>query len=348
MRAALHRRYGGPEVLEVAELADPVVGTADVLVAVRYAALNRLDLLQRTGPPLVPGFTLPHVAGMDISGEVIEVGSTVEGFIVGDRVVVNPALRCGACPPCVRGEDMFCANGRVLGANCPGGYAELVAVPATHVHRIPDHVDDLAAATMPTTWSTAWNGLFTTGGLRLGETVLIHAAGSGVSSAAIQLAKHAGATVIATAGSEPKLESAKRLGADIVVNNRTDDVLAVIAGVAPEGVELVFDHVGPALFELSLRALRPRGRLVFCGVTTGPRATFDLPLVYHRGLRLLGAHSYAYGEFSRMLAHCWTAGFDAVVDSVYPLDRVADAQERLAGGDTIGKVVLEHDRRYRP
>jgi NADPH:quinone reductase-like Zn-dependent oxidoreductase len=348
MRAALHRQYGGPDVLEIADVADPVIGATDVLVAVRYAALNRLDLLQRAGPPLVPGFSLPHVAGMDIAGEVVEAGSTVEGVTVGDRVVVNPALRCGVCPACRRGEDMFCADSRVLGANCPGGYAELVAVPATHVHRIPDGVDDLAAATIPTIWSTAWNGLFTTGGLGFGETVLIHAAGSGVSTAAIQLAKHAGATVIATAGSEPKLVAAKRLGADVVVNNRTDDVLAAIAGVAPDGVDLVFDHVGPALFELSLRALRPRGRLVFCGVTTGSRVSFDLPLVYHRGLRLLGAHSYSYDEFGRMVAHCWTAGFDPVVDSVYPLHRVAAAHERLAGGDTIGKVVLEHERRYRP
>jgi NADPH:quinone reductase-like Zn-dependent oxidoreductase len=236
----------------------------------------------------------------------------------------------------------------VIGAHRAGGYAELVAVPATHVHRVPDHVDDLAAATLPTVFSTAWTGLFTTGGLRLGETVLVHAAGSGVSTAAIQLAKHAGATVIATAGSEPKLEVAKRLGADVVVNNRTDDVLAAVRAATAEGVDMVFDHVGPALFELSLQALRPRGRLVFCGVTSGPRVTFDLPAVYQRGLRLLGAHSYSYPEFTHMLEHCWRAGFEAVIDSVYPLEQVAAAQERLATGDTIGKVLLEHGRREMP
>jgi NADPH:quinone reductase-like Zn-dependent oxidoreductase len=344
----LYRGHGGIDVLEVADVPEPAIGAADVLVAVSYSALNRLDLLQRAGPPLVPRFTLPHIAGMDIAGEVVDAGSDVDGFGVGDRVVVNPAVRCGRCTACARGEDMFCADSRVIGASRPGGYAELVGVPATHVHHVPDHVDDLAAATIPTVFSTAWNGLFTTGGLQLGETVLIHAAGSGVSTAAIQLAKHAGATVIATAGSEPKLEAAKRLGADVVVNNRTEDVLAAVAAATDEGVDLVFDHVGPALFEPSLHALRPLGRLVFCGVTTGVRVAFDLPRVYQRGLRLLGSHSYAYAEFGRMLAHCWTAGFEAVIDSVYPLDRVAAAQERLASGETIGKVVLEHERRYRP
>ncbi|HWC69001.1 MAG TPA: zinc-binding dehydrogenase [Acidimicrobiales bacterium] len=348
MRAALHRSHGAVDVLEIAEVAEPVVGPADVLVGVSYSALNRLDLLQRAGPALVPGFSLPHVAGMDIAGEVVEAGADVDGFGVGDRVVVNPAVRCGRCAACARGEEMFCAASRVLGANTPGGYAELVAVPATHVHHVPGHVDDLAAATIPTVFSTAWNGLFTTGGLRLGETVLIHAAGSGVSTAAIQLAKHAGATVIATAGTEPKLEAAKRLGADVVVNNRTEDVLAAVAAATDEGVDLVFDHVGPALFELSLHALRPRGRLVFCGVTTGARVSFDLPRVYQRGLRLLGSHSYSSADFGRMLAHCWTARFEAVIDSVYPLDQVAAAHERLASGETIGKVVLEHERRYRP
>jgi NADPH:quinone reductase-like Zn-dependent oxidoreductase len=345
MRAALHRSHGGVEVLEIAEVADPEIGPRDVLVAVRYTALNRLDLLQREGPPLVPGFTLPHIAGMDVAGDVVDVGTAVDDLTVGDRVVVNPAVRCGSCSACARGDDMFCADSRVIGASGAGGYGELVAVPATHAHRLPAHVDDLEAAAIPTACSTAWNGLFTTGELRLGETVMIHAAGSGVSTAAIQLAKQAGATVIATASSDVKLEVAKRLGADVVVNHRSEDVLAAVLAATGEGVDMVFDHVGPALFQLSLRALRPRGRMVFCGVTTGVEASFSLPHAYQRGLRLLGSHSYSYAEFGRMLEHCWTAGFEAVIDSVHPLEHVAAAHERLAGGDTIGKVLLEHGRK---
>jgi NADPH:quinone reductase-like Zn-dependent oxidoreductase len=345
MRAALHRRHGGLDVLELVQVPDPVCGPGDVLVAVRATAVNRLDVLQRQGPPLVPGFTLPHIAGMDIAGEVVALGSEVVSTdgapAVGHRVVLNPAVRCERCDACRRGEDMFCTQSRVLGANRPGGYAELVAVPATHAHRVPDHIDDAEAATIPTIYATAWNGLLTTGDLRLGETVMIHAAGSGVSTAAIQLAKRAGATVVATAGSERKLALAKRLGADVVVNNRTGDVVSAAKEVTGgDGVDMVFDHVGPALFQASLRALRPGGRLVFSGATTGVDAAFNLPYAYHFGLRLLGAPSHSFREFGVMLDYYWQAGFEPVIDAELPLERVAEAQDRLDRGDVAGKLVL--------
>jgi NADPH:quinone reductase-like Zn-dependent oxidoreductase len=341
MKAALHRVHGGPEVLEVVDVPDPSVGPGDVLLRVRATALNRLDVLQREGPALIPGFTMPHIAGMDVAGEVVAVGSEVDGVAAGARVVVNPALHCGECEWCTAGDDGYCPETRVVGGNAPGGYAELVAVPASHVYRIPDAVSYEEAATIPTIWSTAWHGLVVTGDLRIGEWVMIHAAGSGVSTAAIQLAKRIGARVIATAGSERKLEYARKLGADVVVDNRAGDIVAAAKEATDgRGVDMVFDHVGPALFQTSMFALRARGRLVFCGSTTGTDATFNLPFAYHFGLKLLGADPYSYAEFAQMLDYYWTAGFEAVIDSEFPLHQIADAQAKMERGDVIGKVLV--------
>lgn len=341
MRAALHRTHGGLDVLEVVDVPAPRPGPRDVLLRVVATALNRLDVLQRQGPPLLPGFSLPHVAGMDVAGEVVEVGTEVEHVRAGERVVVNPALHCGACDACLRGDDGFCPDVKVVGGNHPGGYAELTVVPATHVYRIPDDVSYEEAATIPTIWSTAWHGLVATGRLRIGEWVMIHAAASGVSTAAIQLAKKIGARVLATAGSARKLDLARKLGADAVANNRDDDLVAIAKDVTGgDGFDMVFDHVGPALFQVSLLALRPRGRMVFCGTTTGVEATFNLPYAYHFGLELRGADPYSYAEFEEMLGYYWTGGFDAVIDSEYELESVAEAQDKLERGDVLGKILL--------
>jgi NADPH:quinone reductase-like Zn-dependent oxidoreductase len=341
VRAALHRVHGGPEVLEVTEVPDPRPGPRDVLLRVRASALNRLDVLQREGPALLPGFSLPHIAGMDVAGEVVEVGAEVDRPRVGERVVVNPALHCGTCALCTTGSDAFCPDVKVVGGNHPGGYAELAVVPASHVYPIPDGVSYEEAATIPTIWSTAWHALVPVARLQVGEWVLVHAAASGVSTAGIQLARKMGARVIATAGSERKLEFARKLGADVVVNNRTDDfVAAAREATGGRGVDVVFDHVGPALFQQSLFALRIRGRMVFCGSTTGVDATFNLPHAYHFGIRLLGADPYSYAEFADMLDYYWTAGFEAVIDSEFALDEVADAQRKMERGDVVGKIVL--------
>jgi NADPH:quinone reductase-like Zn-dependent oxidoreductase len=197
------------------------------------------------------------------------------------------------------------------------------------------------AAAYPTTWSTAWHALVATAQLGIGEWVMVHAAGSGVSVAAIQLAKRMGASVLATAGSAQKLELATRLGADATVDNRTGDVVAAAKeATGGRGVDVVFDHVGAALFQQSLFALRPRGRMVFCGTTTGATASFNLPYAYHFGLQLLGADPYSFAEFGRMLDYVLPGGFDPVIDSTYPLTDVAEAQQRMEAGDVLGKVIV--------
>jgi NADPH:quinone reductase-like Zn-dependent oxidoreductase len=341
MKAAVHRAHGGSEVIELLDVPEVAPGPSDVVVDVRAAGLNRLDILQRQGPALLPGFQLPHIAGMDVAGEVVEVGPEVSSVAVGDRVLVNPAITCGECLECRAGNDAYCAAGSVVGGNRPGGFAERCTVPAANVHTIPDGVGFAEAATIPTIYSTAWRALFPVGDLRLGEVVVIHAAGSGVSTAAIQLAKRAGATVVATAGSDAKLDMAAKLGADACVNNRSDRWVQEVRDVtAGRGVDMVFDHVGPALFQGSLETLRPRGRLVFCGATTGVSATFRLPRAYQLGLRLLGADSYSRREFAEMLDYYWSGGFEPVIHAELPLEQLGAAQDELESGAAIGKVLV--------
>jgi NADPH:quinone reductase-like Zn-dependent oxidoreductase len=345
VRAVQHRGHGGPEILRSVDLPDPEPGVGEVLVAVRAVGVNRLDLLQRRGPGLLPGFTLPHVPGMDVAGDVVAVGpgsaSGADRRSVGDRVLVNPSLHCGSCPACRAGDDAWCAALRVVGGNRPGGYAELMVVPAARTHRIPAHVEHVAAASLPTAYGMAWQGLVVRGGLQPGETLMVHGGGSGVSIAAVQLAKALGARVVVTSGSRAKLERMADLGADVLIDNRRSDLAAQArAATGGAGVDLVLDHVGPALFQASLHALRPRGRLVFCGDTTGAAATFDLPHAYHCGITLLGAGSCGHTDFAAMVDFCLAHDLAPILDRVYPLADAAVAHRRLESGDVFGKVAL--------
>jgi NADPH:quinone reductase-like Zn-dependent oxidoreductase len=341
MKAVVQQAFGGPEVLSYQNVADPEVSAGEVLVRVGAAALNRLDVLQREGPALLPGFTLPHIAGMDVAGTVVEVGHDVDAFAVGDRVLVNPALECGECDYCQAGEDGFCPFVRVVGGTWPGGYAELCSLPADHLYRIPDGVGFEEAATIPTAYSTAWHAIVAVGDLRIGETLLIHGAGSGVTIAAIQIAKRCGARVIVTARSEKKLELAERLGADGVVNTATENLAARCRELTGgRGADMAFDHVGPELFQQTILSLRTRGRLVFAGTTTGAEARFDLAYAYHFGIALVGVDPYCATEFGRMLDYYWQGGFEPVIDSRFALADAAEAQARMESGEAAGKILL--------
>lgn len=343
MRAARYRAHGGPEVLELAEIPDPVPAPGEVLVRVAAVGLNRLDLLQRTGPGLLPGFSLPHIPGTDIAGRIAAVGAGVDARRVGERVIVNPSVSCGACPLCRAGTDGLCPDKVVIGGSASGGYGEMCAVPATHVVGVPDHVDLVEAASIPTVFSRAWQSLFVSGGLTIGETLLVHGASSGVTIAAVQLAKLAGARVIVTSRSDAALDHAAGFGADAGINTTTTDLVAAVLELTDgHGVDIVFDHVGPALFAASIRALRPQGRLVFCGVTTGDTVPLHLPSVYHRGITLIGSQSYTSADFDRMVAQCWTASLRSIVDRTLPIDEVAKAHQLMENGELRGKVVLVH------
>jgi NADPH:quinone reductase-like Zn-dependent oxidoreductase len=342
VKAARYSGHGGPEVLRYEDVPDPRIGPADVIVKVAACALNRLDVLQRTGHFTMPGYRLPHIPGMDVAGEVIEKGPETDGVDIGDRVVINPSLTQ------VRGNSRFLGlDDRygilgVIGATVDGGYAELCAVPASHVSPIPARFSFEEAACIPTCFVTAWHALSEIGRLAAGETVLIHAAGSGVSSAGIQLATRLGASVLATARSPAKLEHARRLGAAHVFNIHDGDVAQWARQVTGgRGVDLVFDHVGPALWQSSLDALRPRGRLVTCGATTGPKVTLELGRLHHLGIQIVGSDCYSYEEFDRVLSLYWQGGFERAVDSVFPLTQASEAHRRMERENLSGRILLK-------
>jgi NADPH:quinone reductase-like Zn-dependent oxidoreductase len=342
VKAVHYSRFGPPEVLQLVELPDPEPGAADVVVRVAATSLNRLDVVQRNGWYTLPGYALPHVPGMDVAGEVAAVGAGVDSVRVGDRVVIDPSLSEVADDSKLGGRGDLYGELGVIGGTLDGGYAELCLAPASHVYRLPDGMGMLVAAVFPTAWLTAWHALIEMGNLQAGETVMMHAAGSGVSVAALHIAKWRGATVLATAGSDDKCDQARALGADAVCNNRTDDVAgfarAFTEGV---GVDMVLEHVGPALFGPSLFAIKPRGRLVTCGNTTGDTATIpSLGYLFHSGISIIGSDPYRYREF----ADAWKVYCElrppATVDTELPLADAAEAHRRMEAGTFFGKLVL--------
>ncbi|WP_040492589.1 zinc-binding dehydrogenase [Ilumatobacter nonamiensis] len=344
MRAAQYTEHGGPEVLSIVDLPDPEPGPTDVVVAVEACALNRLDVVQRNGWFTLDGFSLPHVAGMDVAGTVVSAGvdSDASQVAVGDRVVVDPSL-VGVDPRSkLAGRGDLHGELGVIGANADGGYAELCLAPASHVYRVPDTLPIEHASTFPTCHLTASHALFDVARLSAGETVMIHAAGSGVSVAAIQLAKRAGATVLATAGSQSKLDRALDLGADHVVNNRVGDLAAWAREITDgRGVDVVFDHVGTALFAPSIFSLAVGGRLVSCGNTSGDEAVIpSLGYLFHNRIAVLGSDAYRPDEFGPAWDTFCTGDFAVHIEQEYPLDEAGAAQEHLASGDVFGKIVL--------
>jgi NADPH:quinone reductase-like Zn-dependent oxidoreductase len=343
LKALLYRSPGDRSVLTYTDVDDPTPGPRDVVIDVAATALNHLDVVQRNGWYTMPGMTLPHIAGMDVVGTVRSLGSEVTRVAVGDRVVVDPSLAEVPEGSTLAGMGDLYGELGVIGATVAGGYAEQCLAPDTHVHVIPDSMSWHQAVCFPTAWLTAWHALFTVGHLRADETVMIHAAGSGVSMAGIQLAKHRGAIVLATAGSDDKCQRALALGADYVCNNRTDDVTGWSRGVTQgAGVDMVFDHVGPALWAQSMFSLKPRGRLVNCGNTTGDTATIpSLGYLFHMGISIIGSDPYRYEEFAQAWSVYCCSSFQAPVDSVFALCDGADAQDKMMASDFFGKIVLE-------
>lgn len=343
MRAVGFREHGGLDKLVALDVPTPEVGDDDVLVRVKACALNHLDLWVRGGLPGLK-LALPHLPGSDVAGDVAVVGRSVNYPEVGVRVAVNPLLSCGECEWCVQGEDPLCLEFKILGEHVPGGYAEYVRVPARNVVELPTDFDYVEAAAAPLVYQTAWRMLVTRAKIRPGEDVLILGAGSGVSTAAIQIAKHAGCTVFATSSSDEKLRRAKEIGADVLINHGTMEFdKAVWELTGKRGVDVIVDHVGQATFGKSLRALARGGRLVFCGATSGPDATFDLRRSYYRGHTILGSTMGSRSEFEEVMKLVFRRKLKPVVDSTYPLGRAREAQQRLEKGEQFGKIVLTVD-----
>ncbi|HYU07181.1 MAG TPA: zinc-binding dehydrogenase [Thermoplasmata archaeon] len=336
--------YGGPEVLElVPDYPDPVPGPDQVVVRVHATSLNHLDLFVREGIPTLK-LALPHILGSDAAGDIAEVGSDITDLEVGDRVVVNPGISCGRCEYCLKGEDSECVDYKILGEHLPGAYAEKVAVPARNVLKIPTDMDFAPAAAAPLAFMTAWRMLITRAKVRPGEDVLILGAGSGVSTAAIQVAKLAGCTVFTTSSSDAKLEKAKALGADVLVNYATMPwSKAVWELTGKRGVDVIVDHVGQATFKDSVRTLRKGGRIVVPGATTGPMLELDARYLFWRQLSVLGSTMANQREFEEVLKLVFMGRLKPVVDRVFLLAQARQAHEYLAKGEQFGKVVLAID-----
>jgi NADPH:quinone reductase-like Zn-dependent oxidoreductase len=340
MKAVTLRAHGGPEVLNVEELPDPRPAAGQVVVGVKAAALNHLDVWVRRGwPGLVLAF--PHVLGADVAGVVEAVGDGVDGVAVGDAVVVNPSLGCGRCERCLSGEENLCRKFAILGEHVPGGQAERVAVPARNVLPKPPLLSFEEAAAVPLTFLTAWHALVTRARVRPGETVLVHAAGSGVGVAAVQIAKLLGARVVATAGSDAKLAKARTLGADEVVNYETQDFVQEVKRLTDrKGVEVVFEHVGKKTWEGSILSAAVGGRIVTVGATTGYDPPTDLRHVFYRQLSILGSTMGTAGELVQVLRFVAERRLRPVIDRVMPLAEVRKAQELLTERAQFGKIVL--------
>jgi len=324
----------------MADVPDPVVGADEVLVRVRAVALNHLDLWVRGGLPGLK-LPLPHILGSDVAGEVAATGDWVKDLEVGERVVVNPGRSCGECEACQAGEDSLCREYMILGEHLPGGYAQLVAVPERGVIRLPPDFPYEEAAAAPLAFMTAWRMLVTRAAVKPGEDVLILGAGSGVSTAAIQIAKLAGCTVYVTSGSAEKLQKARALGADVLINHKEMEIdKAVWELTGKRGVDVVVDHVGPATIAKSVRSLRRGGRLLLCGATSGPTAEMDLRYLFWRQISILGSTMSSQREFEQVMRLVFMRKLRPVVDRVLPLEKAREAHEHLERGDQFGKVVL--------
>ncbi len=341
MRAYRISRHGGPEALEWTEIDDPLPGPGEIRVRVRACALNRLDLWVREG---VPGhtFPLPLIPGCEVAGDVDRLGEGVDGPPVGSPVLIAPGLSCGDCARCRAGEDMLCRQYGILGETRDGGYAEKVVVPARNVLPLPEGLDYAEAAAVPLVFLTAWHMLVARADLQAGEDVLIHAAGSGVSSAGIQIARHLGARhVVVTAGSDDKLARAAEIGASHGINYRSDDFVAEVRRItAKKGVEVVFDHVGGRTFEASLKVLAWGGRIVLCGATSGGSAEINLRALFFKNQAILGSTMGGLSELRRVLELVAAGELRPVVDRTVPFEDAVEAQRALEQREQFGKIVL--------
>lgn len=326
--------------MEYADAPDPQIRANEVLVEVRACALNHLDVWARGGLPGIE-IPLPHILGNDIAGVVRATGEIVDWVRAGDEVLLQPGVSCGHCAECLRGQDNVCAQYDILGYRRDGGYAQLVAAPAVNVIPKPKNLSWTDAAALPLVTVTAWHMLVTRARVEPGEEVLIHAAGSGVGSVGIQIAKLRGARVIATASTDEKLEKARTLGADEVVNYTREDWPREVRRLTDKrGVDVVFEHTGAGTWPGSIQTLAKHGRLVTCGATSGYDARTDLRQVFYRHLSLLGSFMGSKAELLDAMKFVERGAIHAVVDQILPLAEARRAHELMQDRAQFGKLVL--------
>jgi NADPH:quinone reductase-like Zn-dependent oxidoreductase len=340
MKAAFFKEHGGSDKILYDDYRDPRAEAADVIVRVRACALNQVDMLLLDGR-FPPPEGLPHVNGCEVAGTVESTGTAVQGLTIGQRVVVFPGFSCGACEYCLRGERTVCVRYGYLGAHKDGGYAELVKVPLANVVPLPETISFEAGASVPLAMLTSWRAVVTQAQVRPGQTVLVQAAGSGVGSAAIQIARLCGARVMSTVGSDDKIEFAKSLGAEHVVNYRTHDfVEAARAWTGKRGVDVVIEHIGGETFEKSVYSLTRLGTLVTIGSHDTHWGRLDLRHVYSKNLSVKGTNLGSLPEFRTMLEHVADGRLRPVIDRAFPLAEARQAVQHVLDRRNKGKVLL--------
>jgi len=340
LKAVYFSEHGGIDRLTYGELPDPKPGPNEVLVRVRACGINHADRWIRQGWPMLR-VPLPFTLGQDITGEVEVTSSASEAPAAGTRVIVNPGVSCGRCEPCCAGWDNLCARYQLIGKTIPGGYAELVKVPAQNVVPLPSEISFVTGACLPAVFGTTWNMIFDQAKLQPGEWILIHAGGSGVGSAAIQLARMIGANIITTAGTDEKLEKAKALGAHFGINYKTHDFLREVRRITKKrGVDVVIEHIGEDVWERSLLCLTTGGRLVTCGASSGFLPKTDLRHVFFRNLEIMGVTAGSRSIMFRLLPLVQQGRLRPVLDRTLPLREAPEAHRLLEGRQQFGKLVL--------
>ncbi|MDQ2713451.1 MAG: zinc-binding dehydrogenase [Chloroflexota bacterium] len=339
MKAAVFHEHGDIDVLRVEEMPKPTPGPTDVVIKVRACGANRLDTYSRAGRTKVA--PMPHIAGSEIAGEIEALGEAVSGLSAGQAVAVAPYLFCGQCEFCRAGEEVLCLKADIIGLGSQGGFAEYVSVPASSVVALPKGLDFVSAAAVSLATITAWHMLVVRAPLQPGQDVLVHAAGSGVGSAAIQIAKLNGARVIATAGSAEKLEQARKLGADEVINYNEQDFLQEVRRITGKrGVDVVVEHIGEQTWEKSVACLARRGRLVTCGATTGNEGKVNLWTLFAKEIAIIGSYGGTRHDLADVLKLVAMGRLQPVVHGTYPLEKLGEVQQMMEQRQQFGKLIV--------
>ncbi len=340
MKTILFHKHGGPEVLEYTDFPMPEPKNGEVLVHLKAAALNRMDVMVRNGWPGLK-LELPHINGADGAGEVAGLGENTKGFKIGERVVINANLGCGDCEFCLKGQDNMCLNWHLLGESVRGTYTEYICLPARQLYKLPEDFNLHQAAAAALVYQTAWHSMVKRGGVKVGETVAIVGAGGGVNSASIQVAKYLGARVIVIGSNSKKLKEAEALGADILIDRSKEDdwSKAVFIATHRRGVDAVVDNVGTT-FPMSLRILRKGGRLLTVGNSGAPRFEIDNRYVFSKHLSIIGSTMSTLADFAEVMDLVVDGRLQPIIDRTFPLKEAAAAQERLWNGENFGKITL--------
>ena len=340
MKAAIFHEHGDPEKLLYEDHETPKAGPGDAVVQVKACGMNHVDLLLLDGRYPPPG-GLPHINGCEVVGTVSEAGEGVSNVKAGDRVIVFPGFSCGTCEYCLSGERTVCLKYGYLGAARHGGYAECVKVPAANCLPLSEAVSDADGAAIPLAFLTSWHALIAQARLQPGEWVLVQAGGSGVGSSAIQIAKLVGAHVVTTVGSDEKADFAREIGADHVINYKTQDFAKETRRITNKrGVDVLIEHIGDETFEKSIYCLNRLGRLVTIGSHANHWTRIDLRHVYMKNLRIFGTNLGSITELKTILEFLEAGALKAVVDKTFPLSEARHATQYLLDRKNKGKVIL--------